>query len=358
MAKFEFDVFLCHNSKDKPAVIEVAEQLKQRQIKPWLDIWELPPGRSWQASLEQQIDQIGAAAVFVGSSGFGPWQSEEIKVFLREFVSRQCPVIPVLLSDAPEEPQLPLFLRDLIWVDFRIQQPDPMGQLIWGITGIKPETLPIIKYQSPRTLFNQKIVFLGDISQQELESQGKIQPKLHNKTLKQPAKISKKLPHTDDDDLSSEKGVDYTKLRSLLAANNWKEADRETYLVMIRALGKKDGDWFTTEELLNFPCIDLRTIDGLWVKHSNGKFGFSVQKNIYLSVGGKSDGQYYEEVWNKFGDKVGWRNGRILNKEWIRYTEVIFTISSNKGHLPILFKRRGGARAFSHLTSRLVNCNI
>ncbi|MFN6570087.1 hypothetical protein A6770_33780 [Nostoc minutum NIES-26] len=52
MEQFEFNVFLCHNSKDKPAVIEVAEQLKQCEIKPWLDIWESPPGRYWQASLE------------------------------------------------------------------------------------------------------------------------------------------------------------------------------------------------------------------------------------------------------------------------------------------------------------------
>ncbi len=35
---------------------------------------------------------------------------------------------------------------------------------------------------------------------------------------------------TNEDDLSSEKGVDYTKLRDLLAAENWKDADYETYL--------------------------------------------------------------------------------------------------------------------------------
>ncbi|WP_082209880.1 GUN4 domain-containing protein [Fischerella sp. PCC 9605] len=106
---------------------------------------------------------------------------------------------------------------------------------------------------------------------------------------------------TQADDLASEKGVDYTKLRDLLAAHNWKEADEETYRVMIQAVGKKDGDWFTSEELLNFPCTDLRTIDHLWVEYSNGQFGFSVQKEIYLSVGGKPDGKYYEEAWKYTG---------------------------------------------------------
>ena len=54
----KFDVFLCHNTKDKPAVIKVAEQLKQCGIVPWLDIWHLRPGFSWQRALEQQIDNL------------------------------------------------------------------------------------------------------------------------------------------------------------------------------------------------------------------------------------------------------------------------------------------------------------
>ncbi|WP_413172564.1 protein kinase domain-containing protein [Anabaena azotica] len=77
--------------------------------------------------------------------------------------------------------------------------------------------------------------------------------------------------------LKSEVGMDYTKLRDLLAARNWKQADKETYEVMIKAVGKKSGDWFTSNELLNFPCQDLRTIDQLWVEYSEGRFGFSVQ---------------------------------------------------------------------------------
>ncbi|BAY20996.1 hypothetical protein NIES2100_07400 [Calothrix sp. NIES-2100] len=83
-------------------------------------------------------------------------------------------------------------------------------------------------------------------------------------------------PLAKEDDLSSEKGVDYSKLRDLLAAGNWKDADMETYRVMIQALGKNEGDYFESEELLNFPCPDLRTIDRLWVKYSNGHFGFKI----------------------------------------------------------------------------------
>ncbi len=114
-------------------------------------------------------------------------------------------------------------------------------------------------------------------------------------------------------DLSSEKGIDYTHLRDLLKAGKWREADRETYDVMIRAVGKESGDWFTREELLNFPCTDLHTIDGLWVTYSQGQFGFSVQKRIYVECGAKLDGKYPgDTIWREFGNRVGWRKGDSL----------------------------------------------
>jgi hypothetical protein len=130
-----FDVFLCHNGSDKPAVKVIARRLKDQGILPWLDEWELPPGQPWQPLLEQQMGSIRSAAVFVGSAGVGPWQEQELYVFLREFVSRRSPVIPVLLPDAADAPKLPLFLSAMTWVDFRLSDPDPLDRLVWGITG-------------------------------------------------------------------------------------------------------------------------------------------------------------------------------------------------------------------------------
>ena len=134
-----FDVFMCHNSEDKADVIEIADQLRQRGMKPWLDVWELRPGAIWQFALEQQIESIGAAAVFVGQHGVGPWQGEEVYAFLQEFIRRGCPVIPVMLPETQTQPRLPIFLKNRHWVDFRVRSPDPLSQLLWGITGEKPD---------------------------------------------------------------------------------------------------------------------------------------------------------------------------------------------------------------------------
>jgi CheY-like chemotaxis protein len=133
----KFDVFLCHNSEDKSIIKSIGNKLKRRGLRPWLDQWELPPGLPWQELVEEQIEEIKSAAVFVGESGLGPWQEMEVRGLLSEFVKRKCPVIPVLLSYVPKKPILPLFLREMTWVNFRENTPDPMQQLIWGITGKK-----------------------------------------------------------------------------------------------------------------------------------------------------------------------------------------------------------------------------
>jgi GTPase SAR1 family protein len=137
IATNDYDVFLCHNTADKPAVKIIGEQLKELGILPWLDEWELRPGLPWQRALEAQIENIKAAAVFIGKNDIGPWQDQEIAAFLRQFVRRECPVIPVLLLDCDQKPKLPIFLDGMMWVDFRESDPDPMRQLLWGITGEK-----------------------------------------------------------------------------------------------------------------------------------------------------------------------------------------------------------------------------
>jgi hypothetical protein len=131
----------------------------------------------------------------------------------------------------------------------------------------------------------------------------------------------------------------YAKLENYLSQGQWQDANRETYRLMITTVGKEEGQSFTPDELQNFPYEELLAIDGLWVKYSNGKSGFSVQKEIYLECGGKTDGLYREKVFEKFGDRVGWRsNGRWKSK-------VAFNTSAPRGHLPLVVFSR-------HLASR------
>jgi hypothetical protein len=134
-----YDVFLSHNSKDKPAVRALAEALRARGLRVWLDEWELIPGRPWQEALEEIIQTARSSAVLVGKDGFGPWEQVEMHACLCEFVNRKLPVIPVLLPGAPAQPELPLFLKRFTWVDLRSGFSEAtLDRLHRGITGEKP----------------------------------------------------------------------------------------------------------------------------------------------------------------------------------------------------------------------------
>ena len=134
-----FDTFLSHNSQDKPVVRQLADALVARGLRPWLDERELVPGRPWQEALEEIIQTAKTAIVMFGPAGLGPWEEPEMRACLNEFVNRKLPVIPVLLPGAPQQPDLPLFLKAFTWVDLRGGlNDDGLDRLVWGITGRKP----------------------------------------------------------------------------------------------------------------------------------------------------------------------------------------------------------------------------
>jgi len=128
--------------------------------------------------------------------------------------------------------------------------------------------------------------------------------------------------------LISAKGVDYRQLDRLLATGEWEEADEETLNKMLEAAGRTEESWLRIEDMHRFPCEDLRTIDQLWVKYTNGRFGFSVQQRIYQSLGGSKE--YDREIWEAFGERVGWR----VNNEWLYYNELKFNTKAPVAHLP------------------------
>jgi hypothetical protein len=144
-AEDKYDVFLSHNSKDKDAVEKIARELKRIGIQPWLVKWELEPGKSWVAALQKAIPNIACAAVFYGPAGIGPWEQEEMEAFLVEFVRRGCSVLPAILPDAPDEPDLPVFLKTKTWVnlrDWKDPDSDAFPRLVCGILGKPPGDSP------------------------------------------------------------------------------------------------------------------------------------------------------------------------------------------------------------------------
>lgn len=136
----QFDVFLAHNSGDKPHVEAIAEKLKQQDLKPWIDKEQIPPGRWFQDVIQQAISDVKSAAIFLGPSGLGKWQIVELRAFISRCVEANIPVIPVLLPGVDEIPEDLLFLKELNWVSFKsIDDFEALDNLVWGITGEQPK---------------------------------------------------------------------------------------------------------------------------------------------------------------------------------------------------------------------------
>lgn len=138
----KFDVFLSHNSKDKPIVLDLKQQLSKAGLKSWLDEHELVPGENWQPAIEVAMTNSTSAAVCFGPAGIGPWEDEEMQALLTQAIKAKKRVIPVLLPDAPREPDIPVFLGNRTWVDLRSGfTEEGLDRLVWGITGNKPPRL-------------------------------------------------------------------------------------------------------------------------------------------------------------------------------------------------------------------------
>jgi hypothetical protein len=137
----KYDVFLSYNRADQEAVKAIAVKLRDLGLRPWFDIWEVPPFARWQDELQKVISKVKAAAVFYGRSGLGPWEDLEVQALLREFARRRIRMGIVILPGCPRRRPLnaPPFLELFNRVDFRISDPDPMKQLMWGITNTRPQ---------------------------------------------------------------------------------------------------------------------------------------------------------------------------------------------------------------------------
>lgn len=67
-------VFVAHNSLDKQVARRLCEDLLDRGVRPWLDIWDLPPNPEWRAHLLGALKRAPAVLVCHGRNG---WQEQD-----------------------------------------------------------------------------------------------------------------------------------------------------------------------------------------------------------------------------------------------------------------------------------------
>ncbi|MBE9211692.1 GUN4 domain-containing protein [Plectonema cf. radiosum LEGE 06105] len=178
--------------------------------------------------------------------------------------------------------------------------------------------------------------------------------KAGNENLKSQVKESLKEHYLDE-------------LNNLLANKKWQEADQRTDRLMLYVANRESSSYLDIDSLKTFSCKSLQDIDSLWVKHSDERFGFSVQKQIWVKTGNRlgiiepsdEDGKNFK----RFISRVGWYDSE--ERAWKNYAKVIEVVDKNYqqapvGTLPHTRYMDYGAveNGISFLALRLVNFNI
>ncbi|OUL37499.1 NC domain/GUN4 [Nostoc sp. T09] len=204
------------------------------------------------------------------------------------------------------------------------------------------------KYQKLISTQNDIIKqFNSDLKQQDGESQH--YQDLISKQNDLLTKLNFQLKQQDEEQrkTSQEKSLitdkfDYRILQNLLREGYWQEADELTLYAMLKISSRDNDRYFRPTDISNFPREHLLIIDKLWREYSGNLFGFTVQKEIYQTLGGNQN--YQHEIWEKFSENVGWR----MNDVPLSYEQLNFSRNAVKGHLP--HGKRIGSEVIGFLT--------
>lgn len=149
----------------------------------------------------------------------------------------------------------------------------------------------------------------------------------------------------------------YAKLRDTLAAGNWFAADKETINLILDIAGESDLEELSPHDIRNFPCNGLRVIDKLWRKYSRDRFGFSIQLQFYVELGGTLETtiEQNRELIERWGDRLGWREAGV----WRQCDQLDYSLNAPVGCHPALWWNSPyGSKMTNYFLSRLLTCDL
>jgi hypothetical protein len=121
-------IFLSHSVNDKEFVRKLANDLSNYQVPVWLDEWELKVGDSLSTKIQQGIQESGWLAVILSKNSVASsWVTIELNAAMAtELEKKQVFVLPILIEDC----EIPLFLKDKLFADFRKNYPAGLAALL------------------------------------------------------------------------------------------------------------------------------------------------------------------------------------------------------------------------------------
>ncbi|NNJ84068.1 MAG: toll/interleukin-1 receptor domain-containing protein, partial [Gammaproteobacteria bacterium] len=131
---FTTDIFLSHNTKDKPQVRRLAEKLRDAGLNVWFDEWAVRPGDDIYLAIERGLEAARVQILCLSPAALGSdWVTlERNTVLFRDPTNADRRFIPLLLADC----ELPDTLRRYKYVDFRQESEEAFAELLAACTPV------------------------------------------------------------------------------------------------------------------------------------------------------------------------------------------------------------------------------
>jgi small GTP-binding protein len=125
---FDFDVFLSHNSRDKPAVRALAQRLRQDGLRVFMDEDDIEFGDSIPLTLERALEKSRVLIMMMSDDFFASkWATLERHTFLfRDATNEDRRFIPLLLHDC----RIPDAIKQFKYADWRTPNDEVYSRLL------------------------------------------------------------------------------------------------------------------------------------------------------------------------------------------------------------------------------------
>lgn len=130
-------VFVSYSSKDRKFADRFALQLVKQKVHVWFDKWELHAGDSLITKIQAAVGGASALLVILSKASVtSEWCKKELNAgLMRELEEKRVVVVPILL----EECEIPVFLREKLYADFRSNFDDGMRTVLEAIAKVTNE---------------------------------------------------------------------------------------------------------------------------------------------------------------------------------------------------------------------------
>jgi WD40 repeat protein len=151
---FDFDVFVSHNSADKPRARDLAKKLRDAGLRVWFDEWAIRPGDDIFLSVEHALEKSRVLALCMTKNAFrSDWVGlERSTVLFRDPSNKGRRFVPLLM----EACEIPDTLRRYAYIDYHDDNADGLEKLIASCREMPEESLaPVRPFLGKKTPVKQ-----------------------------------------------------------------------------------------------------------------------------------------------------------------------------------------------------------